>query len=71
MKKIAALIVAGGEGSRFGGLIPKQYCLFQGKTVIYQAVQPFVTHSLITNTQVVIGKETDALYKKEKQIQVA
>jgi|GEM_PF-5507210 len=71
MKKIATLIVAGGEGVRFGCLIPKQYCPFQSKTVIYQAVQPFVTHSLITNTQVVIGKETDALYKKEKQIQVA
>ena len=64
MKKIAALIVAGGEGARFGGFIPKQYSPFRGKTVIYHATQSFVSHPLVTHVQVVIGKETDALYKE-------
>ncbi|MBY0462525.1 MAG: 2-C-methyl-D-erythritol 4-phosphate cytidylyltransferase [Alphaproteobacteria bacterium] len=62
-KKIFALIVASGLGNRFGGDLPKQYCPLNGKTVIYQAIVPFLNHPAIIGVQVVIGKGTEALYE--------
>lgn len=62
-KKIFALIVAGGQGSRFGTELPKQYYPLNNKTVIYHAVAAFLKHPQITGIQVVIGKETESFYE--------
>ncbi|NCX95277.1 MAG: 2-C-methyl-D-erythritol 4-phosphate cytidylyltransferase [Chitinophagia bacterium] len=40
MKKYA-IIVAGGKGNRFGGDIPKQFLLLNGKTVLEHSVKAF------------------------------
>lgn len=62
-KKIFALIVAGGQGSRFGSELPKQYYPLNGKTVIHQAIVPFLKHPAIAGIQVVIGEGTELLYE--------
>jgi 2-C-methyl-D-erythritol 4-phosphate cytidylyltransferase/2-C-methyl-D-erythritol 2,4-cyclodiphosphate synthase len=44
--RIAAILVAGGSGSRFGGTLPKQFLILAGKPVIRHAADalaPFVT----------------------------
>ncbi len=63
-KKVYALVVAGGKGSRFGGDLPKQYLPLNGKTVIYQAIIPFLHHSSITGVQVVIEQDAESLYQR-------
>lgn len=40
-KKIAALIVAGGSGTRFGGDVPKQYLPLLGKSVLQWGIDAF------------------------------
>ncbi len=60
-KKIYALVVAGGSGSRFDSSLPKQYLPLNGKTIIYHAVTPFVQHPDIIGVQVVIGQGTEYL----------
>lgn len=37
-----AIIVAGGSGSRFGGPLPKQFCLLGGKPVLMHTIEKFV-----------------------------
>ncbi|MBY0281385.1 MAG: bifunctional 2-C-methyl-D-erythritol 4-phosphate cytidylyltransferase/2-C-methyl-D-erythritol 2,4-cyclodiphosphate synthase [Alphaproteobacteria bacterium] len=66
-RKIFALIVAGGQGNRFGSELPKQYCQLNGKTVIDHAITPFLNHTAITGVQVVIGKGTESLYESSLQ----
>ncbi|MCK9303816.1 MAG: 2-C-methyl-D-erythritol 4-phosphate cytidylyltransferase [Bacteroidales bacterium] len=41
-EKCYAIIVAGGTGSRFGGEIPKQFCLINDKPVLWYSVKPFL-----------------------------
>jgi 2-C-methyl-D-erythritol 4-phosphate cytidylyltransferase len=41
--KIFAVIVAGGSGSRMGGIVPKQFQLVKGKSVIWHSVHAFTT----------------------------
>lgn len=62
-RKIYALIVAGGNGSRFDSSLPKQYLPLNGKTIIYNAIAPFVEHPDIAGVQVVIGPGTESLYQ--------
>ena len=62
-KKIFALVVAGGQGNRFSAQIPKQYCSLGSKTVIYQAITPFLNHPDISGIQVVIEETAQALYE--------
>lgn len=61
MKKIAAVIVAGGAGQRFGDALPKQYHLLKGKPILPTTVDVFLNHPLISEVIVVVG-EKDAPY---------
>jgi 2-C-methyl-D-erythritol 4-phosphate cytidylyltransferase/2-C-methyl-D-erythritol 2,4-cyclodiphosphate synthase len=45
--RIAAIIVAGGSGSRFGGDLPKQFAALGGKTVIRWAAEAMARHGAI------------------------
>ena len=60
MSRCAALIVAAGRGSRFGGPKPKQYLDLAGQSVIRRAVLPFVGHAAVDVVQVVIHPDDAA-----------
>jgi 2-C-methyl-D-erythritol 4-phosphate cytidylyltransferase / 2-C-methyl-D-erythritol 2,4-cyclodiphosphate synthase len=60
-KKIIALIVAGGDGSRAGGVVPKQYRLVAGKPMLRHSYESLVSHPLIDQVLVVIGRGQDAM----------
>jgi 2-C-methyl-D-erythritol 4-phosphate cytidylyltransferase / 2-C-methyl-D-erythritol 2,4-cyclodiphosphate synthase len=59
---VAALIVAAGRGSRFGGDLPKQYCLLAGKPVLAHTAAAFASHPLVAMVQTVIHADDAALY---------
>lgn len=59
---IAALIVAGGSGSRAGDGPPKQYRVLAGRPMLRRAVEVFRRHSGIPLVQVVIGAEHFEVY---------
>lgn len=61
MSRCAALIVAAGRGSRFGGPKPKQYLDLAGQSVIRRAVLPFVGHAAVDVVQVVIHPDDAAI----------
>ena len=58
----AALIVAGGRGSRFGGPTPKQYREVGGAAVLRHTVLAFRRHPAISRIQVVIHPDDVPLY---------
>ncbi|TAK06468.1 MAG: bifunctional 2-C-methyl-D-erythritol 4-phosphate cytidylyltransferase/2-C-methyl-D-erythritol 2,4-cyclodiphosphate synthase [Rhizorhabdus sp.] len=60
--KIAALIVAAGQGVRSGGDMPKQYRRIGGRTVLAYAVDALADHPAIDRLQVVISAGHDDLY---------
>lgn len=62
MDKTIALIVAGGTSRRFGGEIPKQYCMLHGKMVLRHTVEVFENHPLIAETCVVIHPDHRTYY---------
>lgn len=41
MKRNIGIILAGGIGSRFGGAVPKQYCLIEGREMISYSIEAF------------------------------
>jgi 2-C-methyl-D-erythritol 4-phosphate cytidylyltransferase/2-C-methyl-D-erythritol 2,4-cyclodiphosphate synthase len=61
MSRCAALIVAAGRGSRFGGPKPKQYLDLAGQSIIRRAVLPFVGHPSVDVVQVVIHPDDAAV----------
>ena len=61
MRKVTALIVAAGRGSRFGGPLPKQYALLAGQPVLRRTIAAFHAAG-IDRVQVVIGPGDDAHY---------
>jgi 2-C-methyl-D-erythritol 4-phosphate cytidylyltransferase / 2-C-methyl-D-erythritol 2,4-cyclodiphosphate synthase len=61
---IAVLIVAAGRGSRFGGDLPKQYCLLAGKPVLARTAAAFAQHPFVTIIQAVIHPDDAAFYAK-------
>ena len=65
-RRVAALVVAAGRGSRFGGELPKQYAtLAQGsETVLARAVDAFLGAPLIDALQVVIHPDDLLLYQQ-------
>ncbi|MEC7488472.1 MAG: bifunctional 2-C-methyl-D-erythritol 4-phosphate cytidylyltransferase/2-C-methyl-D-erythritol 2,4-cyclodiphosphate synthase [Pseudomonadota bacterium] len=64
MPHCAALILAGGFGSRVGANIPKQYLFINGKSVLRRTIEIFEAHPLIDSIQVVIGEMDGELYSK-------
>lgn len=50
----AAVIVAGGTGTRFGGPVRKQYLEIGGEPVLLRAVRPFLDHPRISTVVVVL-----------------
>ncbi len=61
MRRVTALIVAAGRGSRFGGPLPKQYALLAGHPVLRRTIGAFHAAG-IDHVQVVIGPGDDAHY---------
>jgi 2-C-methyl-D-erythritol 4-phosphate cytidylyltransferase / 2-C-methyl-D-erythritol 2,4-cyclodiphosphate synthase len=62
LPRVAALIVAAGRGARFGGDLPKQYCLLAGKPVLAHTTAAFADHPQIALVQTVIHADDAALY---------
>lgn len=63
MRRVTALIVAAGRGSRFGGPLPKQYALLAGQPVLRRTVATFQAVPAIDRILVVIGPGDDAPYE--------
>ena len=61
---VAALIVAGGESTRFGGQVPKPYCLLAGKAVLRHTVEVFLAHPAVNRVQVVMHPEHEEHYRQ-------
>jgi len=53
-QNIAAIIVAGGDGRRAGGSVPKQWKKISGKPVLEWTVSKFLNHPKITQVIIVI-----------------
>lgn len=62
MPVIAALIVAAGRGSRFGGELPKQYATLGGTPVLRRSLRAFADHPHVAAVQAVIHPDDAALY---------
>lgn len=50
--KVAAIIVAGGKGTRFGAKVPKQFIKLEGKEIFVRSVEifhgsPFISHTVL------------------------
>jgi 2-C-methyl-D-erythritol 4-phosphate cytidylyltransferase / 2-C-methyl-D-erythritol 2,4-cyclodiphosphate synthase len=60
--RVAALIVAAGRSSRFGGDLPKQYCLLAGRPVLAHTMAVFAGHPSVTTIQTVIHADDQVLY---------
>lgn len=54
MNKVTAIIVAAGEGRRFGGA--KQFALLKGKTVLDWCLEKFQEHEAIDSIILVLGR---------------
>jgi 2-C-methyl-D-erythritol 4-phosphate cytidylyltransferase len=52
--RAAAVVVAGGSGTRIGGAVRKQYLEIGGKPVLLRAVLPFLRHPRISRVVVVL-----------------
>jgi 2-C-methyl-D-erythritol 4-phosphate cytidylyltransferase/2-C-methyl-D-erythritol 2,4-cyclodiphosphate synthase len=57
-----ALVVAGGRGQRFGGPLPKQYCVINGAPVLRYTLRAFLFHPGIDAVRVIIHPDDAALY---------
>src|ERR1043165_1765997 len=62
MTQCVALIVAAGEGERFGGSVPKQYQDLAGSPILRRSVLAFLRHPAISKVQVVINTKHRKLY---------
>ena len=61
--KVAAIIVAGGTGSRAGMYPPKQYQAIGTETILEKTVNKFVSHPLVNLCVVVISREHKDLFQ--------
>jgi 2-C-methyl-D-erythritol 4-phosphate cytidylyltransferase / 2-C-methyl-D-erythritol 2,4-cyclodiphosphate synthase len=64
MPSVYALVVAAGQGSRFGGVIPKQYLPLAGADVLRHAVSALAGHPRIADVLVAIRPEDEALFDR-------
>jgi len=61
--KTAALIVAAGRGTRFGGDLPKQYLPLQGRPVLRHSLAVFAAHPRVHGVRAVIHGDDRTLYE--------
>lgn len=57
MIRVAAIVVAAGQGTRFGSDIPKQFLLLQNRPVIVHTLERLQSAACISQIIVVVGKE--------------
>jgi len=60
--RTAALIVAAGAGSRFGGDRPKQYRMLAGEPVLRRTVRAFLSHPDVDGVLVAVSAGHEAMY---------
>jgi 2-C-methyl-D-erythritol 4-phosphate cytidylyltransferase len=53
-RDIAAIVVAGGQGTRLGGGTPKQYRLVGGVPIVVRALRPFTSHPEVLQVVLVV-----------------
>lgn len=58
--RVAAIVVAGGRGARFGGERPKQFVEVRGRSLVQRAVDAFVTSPHVQDVIVVLPEEEAA-----------
>ena len=63
MASVYALVVAAGQGSRFGGPLPKQYLPLGSASVLRHAVAALASHPRIANVLVAIRPEDRASFE--------
>lgn len=61
--KIAALIVAGGRGTRIGGEVPKQYQPLLGRPLLHHTLSAFVRHPRISDIVTIIHPDDASHYQ--------
>lgn len=61
--RIAAVLVAAGQGLRFMADQPKQYLMLHDRPILRHAAEAFLGHPAIGRVQVVIGDDHHALYQ--------
>ncbi len=57
MQETIGIILAGGIGKRFNGVIPKQYYIINGKEMIWYSINSFLEAQLIDDFIVVLNQE--------------
>jgi 2-C-methyl-D-erythritol 4-phosphate cytidylyltransferase len=62
---VAAIVVAAGQGTRFGSDIPKQFLLLQNRPIIVHALERLQSAAVISQIVVVVGKEWVAYMSRE------
>jgi 2-C-methyl-D-erythritol 4-phosphate cytidylyltransferase / 2-C-methyl-D-erythritol 2,4-cyclodiphosphate synthase len=62
MASIYALVVAAGQGNRFGSSLPKQYLPLGGASILRHAVAAFADHPRLTGTLVTIRSDDRNLF---------
>lgn len=62
-RRVAALVVAAGRGTRAGGNGPKQYRMLAGKAVLAHAVEACLAHPAVGTVQVVVHPDDLRLYR--------
>jgi 2-C-methyl-D-erythritol 4-phosphate cytidylyltransferase/2-C-methyl-D-erythritol 2,4-cyclodiphosphate synthase len=67
MSTCTALIVAAGRGSRFGGPLPKQYALLEGRPVLRHTLEAYLSAPAIGRLRVVIAPGDRAHYQAAVQ----
>lgn len=59
---VAAILVAGGRGTRMGETLPKQYLDLAGQSILARSIGLFLDHPDIDQVQVVIASRDQSLY---------
>jgi len=62
LPRVAAVIVAAGRGSRFGGDLPKQYCSLAGEPILSRTLRVFAAHEGIAAVVTVIHADDAVAY---------
>jgi len=56
-KRVTAVIVAAGSGTRMGTAVPKQFLKIRGRTILETAIQPFEENSYIDQILVMTSRD--------------